>query len=91
MRDNDDEDDLPKRKKKGPGFGGWRALLICILIGIVFGAFLEHQYIEPLLNEDAKRLSVCQSTNKLLNSEIESCYKRLADANAPIVCPQCRD
>lgn len=78
----DDEDDLPKRKKKGTGFLGWRALLIFLLIGFVLGGFLEHQYIEPLLGETAKKLAGCENINKLLNGEIETCYKCLADANA---------
>lgn len=84
-----EEDDYPKRKKKGPGFSGWRALLICILIGFVLGAFVAHQYIEPMINENAKKLAGCESTGKLLNAEIESCYKRLADANKNVACPQC--
>lgn len=84
-----DDEDLPKRKKKGTGFWGWRALLILLLIGFALGAFLEHQYIEPLLGENAKKLASCESTNKLLNSEIDYCYKQLADANKNAACPLC--
>ncbi len=86
---HDEEDDYPKKKKKGPSFCGWRALLICLLIGFALGAFFEHQYVEPLLSDAAKKLAGCESTNKLLNGEIESCYNSLADANKNAACQNC--
>jgi len=87
--EDDDEEGSHRKKKKSFGLGGWRMLLLCLAIGLVLGAVLGHTYLEPLINDNAKKLSECSSTNSLLNSENESCYRQLADVNSKLPCKKC--
>lgn len=75
-----------KRKKSGTLFSTRNLIIFCLVFGLAFGMFLEHQYIEPSLGDSAKKLASCESTSKLLNGEIESCYKQLADLNSQKKC-----
>lgn len=77
----EEEIETPKKKKSGR-FGFAKFIVVCLIVGFALGAFLQHQFIEPALGASAKKLAECESTNKLLNGEIESCYKQLADLNA---------
>lgn len=81
---DDSYDEEPRRKKKGFSLGGWRTLLIVLVAGLLIGGFLEHQYLEPIVSDNAKKLADCSSTNKLLDQEIGKCYNQLADYNAQI-------
>ena len=78
----EEEDSGSHRKKKRPGLGGWRLLLVCLVLGLAIGMLVEHQYIEPMLGENAKKLTACENSSKLLNQEIEHCYKQLSDFNS---------
>jgi flagellar basal body-associated protein FliL len=77
-----DDDFAEPKKKKASRFGSIKVFLVLLIIGIAIGAFLEHQYIEPMINSNAKALADCSNTKSLLNIEIEDCYKQLADLNS---------
>lgn len=76
-----DEFEEPRRKKSSTLFSSRNLFIFLFVLGLALGLFLEHRYIEPILSKSEKQLASCESTNKLLNTEIESCYKKLADAN----------
>jgi len=85
----DEEEDLPKRKKKrGKLFSTPRIMLIVLIIGIVLGAALQYYAIDPIL-EPARieQLKLCKTQNELLNQENENCLAQLYDLNSGASCP----
>ncbi len=77
-----EEGESPKKRKKS--FGGARLFLVFLVVGFLLGAFIEHQYLEPILNGSAKNLAACETTSKLLDQEAKNCYKKLSDLNAQL-------
>ncbi|MBI2530370.1 MAG: hypothetical protein HYW05_04470 [Candidatus Diapherotrites archaeon] len=81
--DDDSEGDARRfRRKSSPGlFSATRIfMLFLLIIGIVIGSFVQHQYVEPLLNKQfiAENDSL-QTLTKLLNEQND---KLLIDLNA---------
>ncbi len=82
--DDDSDRDMRGRRYKPRGSGLFSAtrifMLFLLIIGIVIGSFVQHQYVEPLLNKEfiAKNTSL-QTLTKLLNEQND---KLLIDLNA---------
>lgn len=80
--DDSDGDARRFRRKSSPGiFSATRIfMLFLLIIGIVIGSFVQHQYVEPLLNKEfiAENDSL-QALTKLLNAQND---KLLIDLNA---------
>ena len=74
------------RKTGGGLFSGTRILMIFLLIiGVIAGLFIQHQFVEPLLNQELTGgLNECLAAKKQLNQEIQQCYTDLHDANGSV-------
>lgn len=77
----DEDDDVPKRKKKG--FSSQLVLLLfCLLFGLIVGILVAHFYIEPILApQTIQELAQCKAQKDLLNIENQNCLTQLYDAN----------
>ena len=82
--EDDDADRDARRFRRKPSSSFFTAtrifMLFLLIIGIVIGSFVQHQYVEPLLNKEfiAKNTSL-QTLTRLLNEQND---KLLIDLNA---------
>ncbi|MDO8625756.1 MAG: hypothetical protein Q7R47_06750 [Candidatus Diapherotrites archaeon] len=83
--DDDGEGNLAgaARRTAGGFFTPNRILLIFLFVfGFLAGLFIEHTFVEPLLNTQLTGgLNDCVTKGRLLDAEIQQCYKDLNDAN----------
>ena len=82
--DDDSDRDVRGRRYRQKGTGFFTAtrsfMLFLLIIGIVIGSFVQHQYVEPLLNKEfIAENSSLQTLTKLLNEQND---KLLIDLNA---------
>ncbi|GEM_PF-5382427 len=76
--ENDDLERASRRTKRGV-FSGERILMLFLLVlGLIVGMTIEHQFIEPILGNAAlDRLNECVQSKNLLNQELDACYREL--------------
>src|SRR3990167_1112860 len=82
--DDDSDRDVRGRRYRQKGTGFFTAtrifMLFLLIIGIVIGSFVQHQYVEPLLNKEfIAENSSLQTLTKLLNEQND---QLLIDLNA---------
>ncbi len=67
------------RKSRDGFFTPARILMIFLFIaGVMAGLFIQHQYVEPLLNKELTGgLNECLAGKKLLDQQIQDCYLNL--------------
>jgi len=81
---DDDSDRDARRFRRKPSSNFFSAtrifMLFLLIIGVVIGSFIQHQYIEPLLNKESiAENDSLQTLTKLLNAQND---KLLIDLNA---------
>ena len=77
---------MVKEKSEHPGNGFWSTgriiLATCLVFVFLFGALVEHYYIEPSISQGCvEELRICKIQGQALGEESRECYQKADDLN----------
>ncbi len=81
--DEDYEDLVPEKKRKGKSHGKMskiKLFFIILVIGFILGVIVGHYYLEPIINsvEPLTNNNDCLTANQLLSQENSCLYEQIA-------------